>query len=62
MAGQALTDVRFRQKYGATVVGIRRDRDRITSPAPSGRLAPGDCLIVVGKTAVVDILKRPGSF
>lgn len=58
MAGQTLAEVRFRQKHGVTVVGIRRDKKKITSPAPSERLAAGDQLIVIGNTQAVERLNQ----
>jgi Kef-type K+ transport system membrane component KefB/Trk K+ transport system NAD-binding subunit len=47
---QSLTDIRFRQKYGVTVVGIRRGNEQITTVSPAEKIFAGDCLIVVGTT------------
>lgn len=48
LAGQTLTDLRFRQKYGVTVVGIRRGDEQITTINPGEKIFGEDCLIIVG--------------
>jgi len=58
LVGQSLADARFRQQHGVTVVGIRRGDEKITAPAPTERLAAGDCLIVIGGSEAVDSLNR----
>lgn len=58
LVGQSLADARFRQQHGVTVVGIRRGNEKITAPAPTERLAAGDCLIVIGGSEAVDSLDR----
>ncbi|MBN1362347.1 MAG: cation:proton antiporter [Sedimentisphaerales bacterium] len=46
--GKTLAELQFRQRYGVTVVGIRRDDERLASPGPNERLLEGDRLIVIG--------------
>jgi len=47
-AGQTLAELRFRQRYGVTVIGIRRGDERITAVTPAEKILAGDCLIVIG--------------
>jgi Kef-type K+ transport system membrane component KefB/Trk K+ transport system NAD-binding subunit len=58
MSGKTLKDIRFRQKYGVTLVGIRRGREQIIQIDPMERLQGGDCLIVIGKSGAVQQLGR----
>ncbi|HEN20554.1 MAG TPA: sodium:proton exchanger, partial [Desulfobacteraceae bacterium] len=58
LSGRSLADILFRQKYGVTLVGIRRGQNQITKINPSERLQGGDCLIVIGKSAAVKKLKE----
>lgn len=53
LAGKSLAEIHFRQKFGATLVGIRRGRDQITHINPEERLQGGDGLMVIGKAGVV---------
>jgi Kef-type K+ transport system membrane component KefB/Trk K+ transport system NAD-binding subunit len=57
LSGQSLADIRFRQEYGVTLVGIRRGQEQITTIHPAERLAAGDCLIVIGASGAVNHLK-----
>ena len=57
-AGRTLAELEFRQRYGVTVVGIRRGLAQITAPGSAERLAGGDHLIVIGSTAAVKVLKQ----
>jgi uncharacterized protein with PhoU and TrkA domain len=58
LVGLSLVDLRFRQKYGLTLVGIRRGKDQIVKVNPSERLLAGDCLILFGTTRAVGNLKK----
>ncbi|APG24683.1 MULTISPECIES: cation:proton antiporter domain-containing protein [Syntrophotalea] len=58
IAGKSLADLHFRQRYGATLVGIRRGQEQITTINPDERLLAGDCLIVIGKAESVNALKN----
>jgi len=46
--GQSLTEIEFRKRYGATVVGIVRDGERIVMPKPDEQIKQGDKLIIIG--------------
>lgn len=58
LSGRTLADLRFRQRYGVTVVGIRRGETQITAVSTGDRLLAGDCLIVIGTSAAVQNLKK----
>lgn len=57
LSGQTLADLRFRQKYGVTVMGIRRGDEQITTINPSEKILTGDCLIVIGTADAINKLK-----
>jgi Kef-type K+ transport system membrane component KefB/Trk K+ transport system NAD-binding subunit len=61
MAGQTLAEIQFRQKFGVTVVGIRRGEDQIVTPASSERLTSGDRMIVIGDSGAIELLKGKGN-
>jgi K+/H+ antiporter YhaU regulatory subunit KhtT len=56
--GKTLEEIRFRERHGATVVGIVRKDERITMPRPYERLQPGDRLIVIGAPESVERLRE----
>ncbi|MBN2398704.1 MAG: cation:proton antiporter [Deltaproteobacteria bacterium] len=58
LSGKSLAEIHFRQKFGATLVGIRRGRKQITTINPAEPLHGGDCLIVIGKAGPVKDLKN----
>ncbi|MFO8164074.1 MAG: cation:proton antiporter [Thermodesulfobacteriota bacterium] len=58
LSGQTIVDLRFRQKYGVTLVGIRRAKDQVTTINPAERLLAGDCLVVIGTTGAISNLKK----
>ena len=58
LSGQSLAELRFRQTYGATLVGIRRDRDTLMNIQSEERLQGGDSLIVIGKAAAIQKLRE----
>ncbi len=57
--GRTLTELDFRNRYGVTVIGIRRGQDRITSPPASETLALDDRIVVVG--SLEGVAKMKGS-
>jgi Kef-type K+ transport system membrane component KefB/uncharacterized protein with PhoU and TrkA domain len=58
LSGKTLKETNFRQKYGVNLIGIRRGEEQITIIHPAQRLMADDCLIVIGKSDVVQNLKR----
>jgi Kef-type K+ transport system membrane component KefB/Trk K+ transport system NAD-binding subunit len=57
-SGKSLAELHFRQKFGATLAGIRRGQDQITTISPEERLQAGDCLIVIGRSSTIKELKN----
>lgn len=58
VAGQSLATLRFRQKYGVTVIGIRRGEEQITKIEPSEQLQLGDGVIVIGTASAIEMLRE----
>jgi Trk K+ transport system NAD-binding subunit len=58
LSGRSLAELHFRQTFGATLVGIRRAQEQITTINPAEQLQGGDCLIVIGKTGAINKLKN----
>lgn len=51
MDGRTLAELGFRQRYRATVIGIRRAGECRATPGPDERLQDGDRLLVIGPTS-----------
>ncbi len=58
IAGHTIVGLAFRQNHGVTIVGIRRGEERITAISPTDTIAGGDCLIVIGLSRMVDVLRK----
>jgi len=58
LSGKSLAELHFRQKFGATLVGIRRGQEQITTINSAEHLHGGDCLIVIGKSGAIKELKN----
>lgn len=58
LAGKTLPEVRFRQNYQVTVIGLRRGEEQIYPVGPEQVLAAGDYLIVIGPAGAVKQLKQ----
>lgn len=58
ISGKSVAGIQFRQKYGVTLVGIRRGVQQITTINPSEHLKSGDCLIIIGRSNAVKALKE----
>lgn len=56
--GRTLAELRFRQEYGVTVVGVRRGEDQVTTVGPTLQLRGGDYLIVIGSSEAVEAMRR----
>lgn len=54
IAGRSLQDVQLRNKYGVSVVAVRRGRDEIIAPMPEFQLFPQDELFVLGTDEQID--------
>jgi len=57
-SGKSVAELQFRQRFGATLVGIRRGQDQITTINPAEHLHVGDDLIVIGKAGAIKGLKN----
>jgi len=55
--GKSLAELRFRQNYGVTVVGIRRGEEQIQTPGPDEQLRENDHLMVIGEARAIEALK-----
>lgn len=55
--GKSLAELNFRRTYGATVIGVMRNEERITMPLPGEALLPGDRLVIIGTRESVEKLK-----
>lgn len=55
LAGQTLNDSKVRQRYGVTVVGIKRPREDFTYALPETVVQKDDILIVSGR---IDLVER----
>jgi Kef-type K+ transport system membrane component KefB/Trk K+ transport system NAD-binding subunit len=58
VVGKTLADLKFRQLFAVTVVGIRRGEERIFSPGPQERLMSNDRLIVLGEREAVERIRQ----
>jgi Trk K+ transport system NAD-binding subunit len=56
--GKSLAELHFRTAYGASVIGIIRNEERITMPRPGEVLQSGDKLIIIGTRESVEKLKE----
>jgi len=46
LIGEAITDIPFRQRFGAALTGLRRDGDRLDPPFSDIDIRPGDVLLL----------------
>lgn len=62
--GKSLSELRFRKNFGATLIGIIRNKERIPMPKPNERLKEKDRLIVIGSSESIENIKNvfPGLF
>lgn len=58
ISDKSIAEIHFRQRYGVTLVGIRRGEEQITIINPSEHLKAGDFLIVIGKSDSLNELKK----
>lgn len=59
LTGASLSELRFRQTYAATLVGIVRGQEQITTISPDLQLQGGDKLIVIGtRNAIGKLVER----
>lgn len=60
--GKSISDMKFWQNTGGTIVGLKREGDIIISPGPYASIEAGDILLVIGNEhtyhRVIDFLKE----
>ncbi len=54
VAGRTIAEVKLWQHTGATIVAIRRGTEMIISPGPAARIFPGDRVVIVGDSGVLE--------
>lgn len=54
LIGKSIGEVNFWQHTGATIVGIKRNRNLILSPGPYATFQMGDVLMIIGEEQVYD--------
>ncbi len=57
LKGRTLADMRFRQSYGVTVLGIKHRNGPVSGPDPGYRFHSGDRLMVIGPASAVSKMK-----
>lgn len=57
LADRSLAEMKFREHYLVTVIGIKRGEQQLPSPGGKDLLQAGDSLIVAGKSEVVKKLE-----
>ncbi len=58
LIGKTVTDTKFWQNTGATIVGIRRKGTLILSPGPYIGFEKGDSILVVGEMSILERIKH----
>lgn len=54
MAGHSVADVQLWQHTGATIVAVRRGEHMLISPGPNEKIVPGDRIVIVGDSGVLE--------
>ncbi|MCU0799749.1 MAG: cation:proton antiporter [Candidatus Thermoplasmatota archaeon] len=57
LSGRTLADMRFRQEYGVTVLGVKHGKGPVLGPDPGYRFRSGDRLMVIGPASAVSKMK-----
>jgi K+/H+ antiporter YhaU regulatory subunit KhtT len=52
--GKTISDMKFWQNTGGTVIGMKRNRELIISPGPYALILEGDVLLIIGDEATYD--------
>jgi K+/H+ antiporter YhaU regulatory subunit KhtT len=58
LSGKTLAQINFRHRFGATLVGIRRGEEKLTSVGAEEYLYSKDCIIVIGKESAIKKLQE----
>lgn len=54
IAGHSVAEVQLWQHTGATIVAVRRDNYMFISPGPNEKIVPGDRIVIVGDSGVLE--------
>ncbi len=57
LIGKTISDSKFWQKTGATIIGIRRDKELILTPGPQIHFIKDDKILVVGDPEIIEKAK-----
>lgn len=57
LIGRTVTETKFWQNTGATIIAIKRKETLILSPGPYGGFEKGDSIFVIGDTDIIDRIK-----
>ncbi len=58
LIGKTISESKFFQKTGATIIGIRRDKELILTPGPQLQFHKNDKLLLVGSSEIIEIAKK----
>jgi CPA2 family monovalent cation:H+ antiporter-2 len=58
LSGQTLKELQFRNRYGITVLAVKRDRQTFKNPSGEFALVPGDCLVMVADAQQFEIASK----
>lgn len=58
LLGKTISEIKFWQNTGGTIIGIRRDRRLILSPGPYATFNDGDVFIVIGDENTYERVKK----
>jgi len=58
IAGRTISETKFWQSTGATIIGIRREGVLILSPGPYAEFLAGDIILFIGDSGVLDRVKE----
>ena len=58
LIGRTITETKFWQHTGATIIAIKRSEALILSPGPYGGFEKGDSIFVVGDSDIIDRIKN----
>ena len=62
LAGQRVKDTNFRKKYGASIIAIHRNRQRLNEKIGSIELHDGDVLLILSEPAYVQSIRENKDF
>ncbi len=62
LIGRTLEEIRFRNRYNATVLAIQRHGEAIREQLSKNRLAVGDALLIQGPSAVLEMIQASPNF